>query len=90
MFASRTERAANPPSPSRDVLRRGNRRNLCSVHVARHLEDCWDCGDRVEAHVKIRQALARKCSESTSEDLAVRIRSLIEREIERGPGSSEA
>jgi anti-sigma factor RsiW len=59
-------------------------------HVARHLEDCWDCGDRVEAHVKIRQALARKCSEATSEALVVRIRSLIEREIDRGSGTSEA
>ena len=57
-------------------------------HVASHLEDCWDCGDRVEAHVKIRQALARKCSETTSEELVVRIRSLIEREIEQGPGTS--
>ena len=59
-------------------------------HVAKHLADCWDCGDRVEAHVKIREALARKCSEATSEELVVRIRSIIRREIKQGPGISDA
>jgi mycothiol system anti-sigma-R factor len=59
-------------------------------HLAQHLADCWDCGDRVEAHVEIREILARKCAETTSEDLVVRIRSVIRREMDRGPGTSTA
>ena len=58
--------------------------------VAQHLADCWDCGDRVEAHVQIRELLARKCTESTTDDLVVRIRSVIRREVHPGPGPSEA
>jgi mycothiol system anti-sigma-R factor len=58
--------------------------------VAQHLVDCWDCGDRVESHIEIREILARKCSETTSEDLVVRIRSVIQREMDRGPGTSRA
>ena len=58
--------------------------------VAQHLVDCWDCGDRVESHIEIREILARKCSETTSADLVVRIRSVIRREMERGPGTSRA
>jgi mycothiol system anti-sigma-R factor len=59
-------------------------------HVAEHLADCWDCGDRVEAHVEIRDILARKCSEATSAELVVRIRSVIQRENDRRSGTSEA
>ena len=58
--------------------------------LAQHLADCWDCGDRVEAHIEIREILARKCAEATSDELVMRIRSVIRREVERGPGTSQA
>jgi mycothiol system anti-sigma-R factor len=58
------------------------------LHVAQHLADCWDCGDRVEIHVRLREVLARKCGESTSHSLLLRIRSLIETEAEDGTSTA--
>jgi anti-sigma factor (TIGR02949 family) len=59
-------------------------------HVAEHLADCWDCGDRVDVHVRIREIVARKCGEATSRDLMIRVRSMIEQEPEADPGPSTA
>ena len=58
-------------------------------HVARHLADCWDCGDRVDLHVRIREIVAKKCGEAASRDLVIRVRSMIEAEPEEtGPSTA--